>query len=143
MGEISLNIGRVIEEILPEIIIQCLDEAGEEIKAAAREKIAAEKDRTGTLKRSIDHKVEQDGDTFILTVGSNEPYAPYVHEGTGLYAVDGHGRKDVPWTYYDMFKGQYFKTDGQQPTPFLREAIEENKENILKKFEGCLENENG
>ena len=37
MGEISLNIGRVINEILPESIIRCLDEAGEEIKAAARD----------------------------------------------------------------------------------------------------------
>ena len=143
MGEISFNIGKVIDEILPESIISVLDEIGEEIKAEARENISAKKDRTGQLKRSIDHKVTAEKETYTLTLGSNAPYAPYVHEGTGLYAVEGNGRKDVPWTYYDMFEGKYYKTDGQKPTPFLRDAIEDNKDKILNKFEGGLENDRG
>ena len=89
----------------------------------------------------------------MLTTGSNAPYAPYVHEGTGLYAVDGHGRKDVPW-YFPVdglnkdcglpkrkIRGkEFFYTSGQHPTPFLKDAIEENKDNILHRFEGCLQN---
>lgn len=47
---------------------------------------------TGTLRNSITYEIE--GDTGI--VGTNLEYAPYVHEGTGLFAASGDGRTDVP-----------------------------------------------
>lgn len=50
----------------------------------------------GHIKESIDYNVFRKGDNFIGRVGSNNEIAVYVHEGTGIYAVEGKGRKDVP-----------------------------------------------
>lgn len=33
-------------------------------------------------------------------IGTNLEYAPYVHQGTGIYAVNGDGRP-TPWAWYD------------------------------------------
>lgn len=52
-------------------------------------------------------------------VGSNLEYAPYVHQGTGIYAKDGNSRKQVPWVYYSEKDGQRHVTKGTKPRPFL------------------------
>ena len=52
---------------------------------------------TGILRESITSEVgEREG-----RVGTNIEYGVYVHQGTGIYAVNGDGRKDVPWRYQD------------------------------------------
>lgn len=48
--------------------------------------------------------------------------------GTGLFAVNGDGRK-TPWAYQDA-KGNFHYTHGQQPQPFLRPALWENEERV-------------
>ena len=61
-------------------------------------------------------------------------YGYYVHEGTGIYASNGAGRK-TPWTYYyDGGKGRkgYRTTRGQKPKPFLSKALEKNKDKIIQ-----------
>lgn len=53
--------------------------------------------RTGVLRNSISSEwTAQEG-----RIGTNLEYAPYVHQGTGIYAVNGDGRQDVPWRYQD------------------------------------------
>lgn len=53
--------------------------------------------RTGVLRNSITSEwTAQEG-----RIGTNLEYAPYVHQGTGIYAVNGDGRQDVPWRYQD------------------------------------------
>lgn len=64
-------------------------------------------------------------------VGTNLEYAPYVELGTGLFAANGNGRKDVPWRYKDA-KGKWHTTSGQHPKPFLQPAVDVNKANIEK-----------
>lgn len=88
-------------------------------------KMKAPKD-TGALIRSITSKVE--GETGIVFTPLE--YAPYVEYGTGLFAESG-GRKDVPWWYKDD-KGDWHKTSGQHPQPFMRPALEENREQIIR-----------
>lgn len=80
----------------------------------------------GELRNSITHEVE-DG---VGIVGSNLEYAPYVHQGTGIYAIHGDGRKDR-WTYQDA-EGNWHSTIGQQPNPFLQKALDMNQEEIEK-----------
>ena len=53
---------------------------------------------TGTLRRSITHEFIGDN---TIQVGTNLDYGPYVEYGTGLFAVMGNGRQDVPWRYQD------------------------------------------
>lgn len=60
-------------------------------------------------------------------------YAPYVEYGTGLFAEAGDGRKDVPWRYQDE-KGNWHTTSGQHPQPFMRPALYENQQKIVKIF---------
>lgn len=78
----------------------------------------------GELRRSISSKVEGlQGIVFTPL-----EYAPYVEYGTGLFAEEG-GRKDVPWHYQDE-SGQWHSTSGMKPHPYMRPALEENRENI-------------
>ena len=57
-------------------------------------------------------------------------YAPYVEYGTGKFAENG-GREDVPWVYQDI-KGDWHTTSGMEPRPYMRPALNENRERILK-----------
>lgn len=118
-----------LEEILkklekissPQNAQQALGKACALVERTAKQK--APKD-TGELRRSISSKV--DGLTGIVFTPLE--YAPYVEYGTGLFAEEG-GRKDVPWHYQDD-EGNWHSTSGQKPQPFMRPALEENRENI-------------
>lgn len=83
----------------------------------------------GILRASISHYVSP----FLMMgfIGTNMIYAPYVHEGTGIYATNGNGRKEVPWTYQD-YKGAWHTTKGQKPNPFLRNALDQSINDIVK-----------
>lgn len=85
----------------------------------------------GDLARSIASKVETSGREVVGTVFTPLFYAPYVEYGTGLFAEDGNGRKDVPWHYKDD-KGEWHSTSGQKPQPFMRPALDENREQVLR-----------
>ena len=89
-------------------------------------KMKAPKD-TGALRRSITSKV--DGLTGIVFTPLE--YAPFVEVGTGLFAENGAGRKDVPWNYQDD-KGEWHSTRGQKPQPFMRPALNENRTEIIR-----------
>lgn len=100
------------------------------VEASAKEKAPVKK---GELRRSITSKV----DGLEGIVYSPLEYAPYVEYGTGLFAEDG-GRSDVPWHYQDE-KGEWHSTSGQQPQPFMRPALDENRDEILQLlWEGVL-----
>ena len=89
-------------------------------------KMKAPKD-TGALRRSITSKV--DGLTGIVFTPLE--YAAYQEFGTGLFAENGAGRKDVPWNYQDD-KGEWHSTRGQKPQPFMRPALNENRTEIIR-----------
>lgn len=80
----------------------------------------------GELRRSITSRIE--GTTGIVFTPLE--YAPYVEYGTGLFAEKG-GRADVPWSYCDE-RGEWHTTSGQHPQPFLRPALDENREQIKR-----------
>ena len=81
---------------------------------------------TGALRRSISSTVKgTEGIVFTPL-----EYAPYVEYGTGLFAEEG-GRKDVPWYYKDE-EGKWHITSGQHPHPYMRPALNENREEVLR-----------
>lgn len=87
----------------------------------------------GDLRRSITSKVEN----MEGVVYTPLEYAPYVEYGTGLFAENG-GRTDVPWSYQDD-KGEWHSTSGMPPSPYMRPALNENREQILRLIkEGLL-----
>ena len=90
---------------------------------------------TGALRQSITSEVKNmEGIIFTPLY-----YAPYVEFGTGLFA-EGGGRTDVPWWYKDD-KGEWHKTSGQHPQPFMRPALDENREKILRILKEALKND--
>ena len=87
----------------------------------------------GDLRRSITSAVETTMGEVEGTVFTPLFYAPYVEYGTGLFAEEG-GRQDVPWHYQDD-EGNWHTTSGMHPQPYLRPALHENREKILKIIE--------
>lgn len=93
----------------------------------------------GRLRSSITHSVTETEEQVAGRVGTNVGYAPYVHEGTGIYAEGGNGRQ-TPWSYIDEKTGERVFTHGQKPNPFLRNAMEQNQGNIAGIFKETVNN---
>lgn len=93
----------------------------------------AVKGKTGELARSITSKV----DGLTGEVFTPLEYAPYVEFGTGLFAESG-GRTDVPWCYKDD-EGNWHSTSGQHPKPFMRPALNENRERVIEILKEAIE----
>ena len=88
---------------------------------------------TGELARSITSKVEDEKGIIYTPL----EYAPYIEYGTGLFAEEG-GRQDVPWSYQDD-EGNWHTTSGMPPQPYMRPALDENREEIIRVLrEGLL-----
>lgn len=103
------------------------------VERAAKEK--APKD-TGELRRSITSRVELDGDDIRGIVYTPLEYAPYIEYGTGIFAEE-KGRSDVPWHYQDD-EGNWHSTSGMNPQPYLRPALNENREEVLRILKGVF-----
>lgn len=114
----------MLEEVVDEEKLNAaLGKACALVERAAKEKAPK---GSGELRRSITSKVEN-GEGVVFTPLL---YAPYVEFGTGLFAESG-GRTNVPWCYQDD-EGEWHSTSGQEPQPFMRPAINENREQILR-----------
>lgn len=104
------------------------------VERSAKEK--APKD-TGALRRSITSEVTEEDGAIVGTIFTPLEYAPYVEYGTGLFAESGQGRQ-TPWSYQDD-EGNWHTTRGQKPQPFMRPALDENREKIVRLIkEGVL-----
>lgn len=129
MNEVSRNLSAAINS-LNEGLLESLETACQMIENTAKREAPVD---DGILRASIQNYVSP---TLMSGwIGTNVEYAPYVHEGTGIYAVDGNGRKEVPWVYRTV-DGKYHTTKGQKPNPFLQRAVDMERENIIEQFRG-------
>jgi len=92
----------------------------------------------GHLRRSITSEVREEDGEIKGVVYTPLEYAPYVEYGTGLFAEEG-GRTDVPWRYQDE-KGEWHTTSGMKPQPYMRPALDENREEIMRIIREGLSN---
>lgn len=129
-AEVLKKLQSFIEDGLGEAVAVGMRAACEMIVSDAKERCPVD---DGQLRRSITSDVEITDTSVTGQVGTNVEYAPYAHNGTGIHAKHGDGRQ-TPWTYCDA-KGNFHTTKGQKPCPFLEEAVENNKGNILKCFQ--------
>ena len=91
----------------------------------------------GILRASITHEAKLEKDGIVGIIASPMEIAPYIHQGTGLYAVDGNGRK-TPWKYKAVagkYKG-WHTTKGQKPNPFMDRAKIKAKDRVEKALGG-------
>lgn len=131
MGEIMKRLEGITD---PDQLAQAMKKACLLVERSA--KMNVPKGMTGELGRSITSTVDVNGSEVIGTVYTPLEYAPYVEYGTGLFAEAGDGRKDVPWHYQDD-QGEWHSTSGQPPRPFMRPALNENREQIIRILEGA------
>ena len=110
-----------------------LGKACARVEETAKKKAQEFRD-TGELARSITSEVKD----LIGEVYTPLEYAPYVEYGTGLFAEE-QGRQDVPWHYKDD-KGEWHTTSGMKPQPYMRPALNENREKILRILKESLVN---
>ena len=125
-----------LEELANQNLTKKMGKACALVERSAKQK--APKD-TGALRRSITSKIEITAEGATGTVYTPLEYAPYVEYGTGLFAEDG-GRADVPWNYQDD-EGNWHSTSGQKPQPFMRPALDENREQITRILKEGLKND--
>lgn len=78
---------------------------------------------TGNLRNSITH--DYDTSERVVCIGTDVEYGKYVELGTGVYA-EGGGRS-TPWSYQDE-NGEWHRTSGNRPQPFLRPAVMDNRD---------------
>lgn len=129
-SEVSENLKILAEEFNDKFLYKAMASACALVRNDA---ILLAPQDTGTLRRSIDFEVAEDGTEGIIY--TNVEYAPYVEVGTGIYATQGDGR-DTPWSYEG--KDGWKTTKGMRAQPFLEPALQQNTSKIKECFEGMF-----
>lgn len=119
---------------------------------------------SGELRRSITSKVDVLGGDITGIVFTPLHYAPYVEYGTGIHAekggrsgwwvyVEGSDTKGTGGKHYTEEEAKEvceylrskgldaYATNGREPTPFMRPALYENRENIKRMLKGGTNND--
>ena len=119
---------------MQELLMQNMELTLDHVAGKAKEKVGV---GTGALRadtRSLG--VEIVGDEVRGSVGNSLEHAIYHHQGTGIYAVNGNGRK-TPWVYEDPKTGEKIYTRGSKPNPYLKDTIEQEQSIISKLLGGA------
>ena len=119
---------------MQELLMQNMENTLDYLAQKAGGKVGVD---TGALRadtRSLGSQVV--GDEVRGAVGNTLEYALYHHQGTGIYAVNGNGRK-TPWIYENPKTGKKVFTKGSKPNPYLKDTIEQEQSNIAKWLGGA------
>ena len=122
------------DKLVLDILVQNMELTLDHVAEKAKEKVGV---GTGALRadtRSLG--VEIVGDEVHGAVGNSLEHAIYHHQGTGIYAVNGDGRK-TPWSYDDPKTGEKIWTRGSKPNPYLKDTIEQEQSTISKLLGGA------
>ena len=126
---VIIQLDNIASNVLPEAIRKALEQSCLIVEGDAKVRCPVD---SGQLRQSINHKVED----RTGQVSTNVEYAPYVEIGTGIYSSEGGGRQ-TPWVYQDA-KGQWHRTSGGKPQPFMKPALEQNTSKIIDQFKGLI-----
>ena len=102
-----------------------LEEVGGEVEAQTKRNTKVD---TGKTKGSWEHKV--DADKMEVQIGSRYKNALWEELGTGIYALNGDGRK-TKWVYRTE-DGKFHATVGKKPRRALYRAYESKKNAIIR-----------
>ena len=112
---------------LDDACIAYLHEAAGELESQTKRNT---KVSSGQLKNSWTYKVnESKGEAAI---GSPLENAIWEEFGTGTEALNGNGRKDVPWVYRSE-DGKWHRTKGKKPSRALKLASD-NIDSLIKEY---------
>lgn len=105
------------------------------VEGAAKKKCPVD---NGVLRAAMQHEVQTSVEAIVGVVSNSMSYAPYVEKGTGIYAVDGNGRK-TPWSWGNKGSKKWPGRKGWRggrPHPFLEPARDDNKDEIINILAG-------
>lgn len=123
MAEVSIRVENYTADVLAELgkaVEATLEDIGLTAEGYAIMQCPVD---TGNLRNSITHQVDVNEKQVV--VGTPVEYGIYVEMGTGVYAVEG-GRQ-TPWVYMDS-EGEFHRTSGMKPRPFVKPALEDHIE---------------
>ena len=108
-------------------LLNALEEASGELEGRVKDNSRVD---TGKTKGSWNHKVDEA--KHEAYVGSNYENAIWEEFGTGTEALNGNGRKDVPWVYRSE-DGKWHRTKGKKPSRALKLASD-NIDSLIKEY---------
>ena len=118
------DFSRIVLQKIQETGEQFLEEVGGEVEAQTKQNTKVD---TGKTKGSWEHVVN--AEKMELQIGSRYKNALWEELGTGIYALNGDGRKNE-WVYKDPKDGKFYTTVGKKPRRALFRAFE-NKKNLI------------
>lgn len=130
-AEVVRNLEEAIEKKIPEALYYAMEKACLIALTDAKRNCPVD---DGQLRNSIEYQIEQENGETVGYIGTNVFYAPYVEKGTGIYNPDG---RQTPWSYQDV-KGDWHRTHGMKPQPFLQPAIDDNRDKIQECFKEII-----
>ena len=105
---------------------QFLEEVGGEIEKQTKQNTKVD---TGKTKGSWEHIVN--ADKMEVQIGSRYENALWEELGTGIYALNGDGRK-TKWVYKNEKNGKFYTTVGKKPRRALYRAYNSKKNLIIR-----------
>lgn len=117
---------KIVLDKIQETGEQFLEEVGGEVEAQTKRNTKVD---TGKTKGSWEHIV--DADKMEVQIGSRYQNALWEEFGTGIYALNGDGRK-TKWVYKNPKDGKFYATVGKKPRRALFRAYESKKNLIIR-----------
>lgn len=115
-----------VKKKINELGVAWLEEASGEVEAQTKRNTKVD---TGRTKNSWEHRVYDS--KLEAEVGSRYKNALWEELGTGIHALNGDGRKDVPWFYKDA-KNKWHATVGKKPRRAFHNAYTSLKNRIIR-----------
>ena len=126
MSVVFKDFSRIVLQKIQETGEQFLEEVGGEVEAQTKRNTKVD---TGKTKGSWEHIV--DADKMEVQIGSRYQNALWEEFGTGIYALNGDGRK-TKWVYKNPKDGKFYATVGKKPRRALFRAYESKKNLIIR-----------
>ena len=128
------DFSRIVLQKIQETGETFLEEVGGEVEAQTKQNTKVD---TGKTKGSWEHVVNTD--KMEVQIGSRYINALWEEFGTGIYALNGDGRK-TKWVYKSPKDGKFYATVGKKPRRALYRAYNSKKNAIInearRRFKG-------
>ena len=120
------DFSRIVLQKIQETGETFLEEVGGEVEAQTKRNTKVD---TGKTKGSWEHVVN--AEKMEVQIGSRYKNALWEELGTGIYALNGDGRK-TPWVYKNPKDGKFYTTVGKKPRRALYNAYNSKKNLIIR-----------
>ena len=126
MSVVFKDFTKIVLDKIQETGEQFLEEVGGEIESQTKRNTKVD---TGKTKNSWEHVVNTD--KMEVQIGSRYKNALWEELGTGIYALNGDGRK-TKWVYKNPNDGKFYATVGKKPRRALYKAYTSLKNKLIK-----------